>query len=237
MESSPKNKTKIPGHQFLLVGVLAIVAVGFLDNQIQQRSTKQPVTETRVEKEVADFKFWVWVSIDENKTDTTYTNELRKYKNYGVDAILVSASSAQDYLESLKTIAEKEGLELFTWTYTMDNDKNPTNNESLAQGSAQHKEHAPKWHVDILYSSNTHSMDGTDFDCAGRIERQDEESFKKKDSKNYFGKHLMESSPADFKKTILGRQNQGAKAVSIFETSLLTSGHWEIIKELKSEFE
>ena len=231
MEGSQKNRIKIRNHQFLIVGVLALLAVGFLDNQMLSNSGTKPTSELRTEKGVVDLKFWVWVQAGEDRTEAFYANKLKDYKEYGIDAVIISDSTDPNYLKSLGAIAEKEELQLYTWTLLMEGDENPI------EQSNENGKPVKLWHVEILYPMTSSSLDGLDFDCIGQVAQEGNDQIKKKDHVQYLGKRILELPPSEFKKKILKAQDQGAEAISFFETSLLTSSHWKVIKELKTEFD
>lgn len=79
----------------------------FENNNIQKVETK------------TEFKFGVWITADAKRTNESYTEEFKKYKNAGIDEVLINTSTSPELLKRLVPIAAKEGLKVHAWIMTM----------------------------------------------------------------------------------------------------------------------
>lgn len=70
-------------------------------------STKNP------EKNV--FDFGIWITAKKNKTDAAYLQEFQKYKNAGIDEVLINTETNPQVLEHLVRIAQKVGISVHAW--------------------------------------------------------------------------------------------------------------------------
>ncbi len=66
-----------------------------------------------------DFKYWTWITADASRTDASYVTEFKKYKQNGLDAVLINTNTDPELLERLTPLAVKEGLEVHAWIMTM----------------------------------------------------------------------------------------------------------------------
>ncbi len=66
-----------------------------------------------------DFKFWTWITADASRTDSSYVSEFKKYKENGLDAVLINTNTDPKLLARLVPIAKKEGLEVHAWIMAM----------------------------------------------------------------------------------------------------------------------
>ncbi len=99
---------------FLLVGVLTTYTCQ--DNQKQQAKTNE--TQDISKKEPA-FEFGVWITANAQKSDADYLAEFKKYKNGGIDEILINTETNPKLLERLVPLATKEGLKVHAWIMAM----------------------------------------------------------------------------------------------------------------------
>ncbi len=72
-------------------------------------------TETTTSK----FEFGVWITASNKKTNDEYIKEFQKYKNAGIDEILINTGTDPVLLERLVPIATKEGLKVHAWIMAM----------------------------------------------------------------------------------------------------------------------
>lgn len=94
-------------------------------------------TETAKEEKTTKrpFKYWVWITADAKRTDSSYIAEFKKYKNNGLDAVLINTETSPELLERLTPLATKIGLEVHAWIMAMNRP-----GDSIAQ---QH----PEWYA------------------------------------------------------------------------------------------
>ncbi|MDC6366776.1 MULTISPECIES: hypothetical protein [Flavobacteriaceae] len=205
MEGSPKNKVKIPGRQFLIVGILALLAVGFLDNQMVGEPKGKPVNEKK-----DNFVYWASVASNNDKTISSYIKELEKFNEIGIDGILIEAETDYDVLEQIKPIARREGLTL----YVMSHGKNILHSSTELEN----------W----TYSIILNQADKMDMDWVGH-------ELNGIDDKNKFFGGNFESLPStkEFESAIVEAKNKGAQGVVVFNASKMPHQHFEVLKKLK----
>lgn len=75
--------------------------------------------QTQPVKDSTDFKFWVWTSANNQKADTSYASEFKKYAENGIDAILVNTGTDPELLARVVPIAKKHDLEVHAWIMAM----------------------------------------------------------------------------------------------------------------------
>lgn len=65
------------------------------------------------------FNFGVWTSANAKKTNEEYSAEFQKYKNAGIDEVLINTNTDPELLKRLVPLATKEGLKVHAWIMTM----------------------------------------------------------------------------------------------------------------------
>ena len=66
-----------------------------------------------------DFKYWTWITASPEKTDKEYSEEFRKYKENGIDAVLINTEADAQLLSELAPLATEQGLEVHAWMFTV----------------------------------------------------------------------------------------------------------------------
>ena len=61
------------------------------------------------------FDFGVWITAKKDKTDAAYLQEFQKYKNAGIDEVLINTGADPKVLEHLVGIAQKVGISVHAW--------------------------------------------------------------------------------------------------------------------------
>lgn len=72
-----------------------------------------------VKKEQSSFKFGVWTTANDKKSDADYTNEFKKYKLGGIDEVLINTGANPKLLKRIVPLAAKEGLKVHAWIMAM----------------------------------------------------------------------------------------------------------------------
>ncbi len=86
----------------------------------KQKEDKEVVAEKiATSNTTLPFKYWVWITAEPSKTDLMYIDEFKKYKNNGIDAVLINTEANAKILEKIAPLAVKEGLEVHAWMFTM----------------------------------------------------------------------------------------------------------------------
>ncbi|MGV8814522.1 MAG: putative glycoside hydrolase [Gelidibacter sp.] len=65
------------------------------------------------------FKFGTWITSSKNKSNADYTAEFKRYKEGGIDELLINTSTDPKELERLVSIAAKEGLKVHAWMWAV----------------------------------------------------------------------------------------------------------------------
>ncbi|RAV30879.1 hypothetical protein DN748_01075 [Sinomicrobium soli] len=99
---------------------MCVALAGFMScgPQGQKEEKGQTPATVQAEKEQA-FKFWTWITADKQRTDESYTEEFRKYRDNGLDAVLINTNTDPGLLARLTPLAREEGLEVHAWIMAM----------------------------------------------------------------------------------------------------------------------
>lgn len=66
----------------------------------------------------ASFRYWTWITAKKEKSNADYLKEFKKYKDNGIDAILINTLADPIELARLVPLAKKEGLQVHAWMFT-----------------------------------------------------------------------------------------------------------------------
>ncbi|HEU0125303.1 MAG TPA: hypothetical protein VFQ56_03275, partial [Flavobacterium sp.] len=66
-------------------------------------------------EENGKFTFGVWTTADAKKSDADYSKEFKKYKDGGIDEVLINTQTDPKLLARLVPLATKEGLKVHAW--------------------------------------------------------------------------------------------------------------------------
>ena len=66
-----------------------------------------------------NFEFGVWTTADKNKSDEDYAIEFEKYKNAGIDEVLINTNTDPILLKRITPIAVEKGLRVHAWIMAM----------------------------------------------------------------------------------------------------------------------
>ncbi len=109
MENSRLNKLNMRIKSILFfVLLLTIVAC----NTKEEKGASE-IAQTETAKQT--FDFGVWITSKKDKTDDAYSEEFKKYKDGGIDEVLINTGTDPKELERLVPIATKEGLKVHAW--------------------------------------------------------------------------------------------------------------------------
>ncbi|MFV0248382.1 MAG: hypothetical protein ACK5H1_05435 [Tenacibaculum sp.] len=72
----------------------------------------------KIEKKES-FDFGVWVTAKKGKTNKEYKKEFEKYKQAGIDEVLINTLTNSKELQKLTSIAKKAGLRVHAWIMTI----------------------------------------------------------------------------------------------------------------------
>ena len=81
----------------------------------------------KINIEKPQFEFGVWTTADKDKSNADYAVEFEKYKNAGIDEVLINTHTDPLLLRRIVPIAKEKGLKIHAWIMTM---KRP--NDSIA---------------------------------------------------------------------------------------------------------
>ncbi|MCM8570906.1 hypothetical protein NE848_16030 [Gramella jeungdoensis] len=86
----------------------------------ENKSNEEVANKESIEKKLSDdFKFWVWTSANEKKTDSSYIQEFKKYSENGIDAVLINTNTDPKLLSRVAPLAKEAGLEVHAWIMAM----------------------------------------------------------------------------------------------------------------------
>ena len=74
---------------------------------------------TQSEMGTQAFEFSTWITSDKEKSTDLYAAEFKKYKDHGIDEILINTLTDPNELERLVPIAKAAGLNVHAWIMTM----------------------------------------------------------------------------------------------------------------------
>ncbi|MEN8126163.1 MAG: putative glycoside hydrolase [Bacteroidota bacterium] len=72
-----------------------------------------------VKEEIQAFDFGVWITAKEGKSDEEYSKEFKKYKEGGIDEVLINTLTDTLELQRLVPIANEAGLRVHAWIMAM----------------------------------------------------------------------------------------------------------------------
>lgn len=122
MENSSKKNRRVI-YPFIVVALLALLAVGFFDNQMIGKKRLADSTDKDLKIQKEEFKFWTWIVANQGRTDESYIAEFRKYSENGFDAVLINMNADPNLLSRLVALANGEGLEVHAWVKGGQNEK------------------------------------------------------------------------------------------------------------------
>ena len=113
----------------LFIAIFSLVACNTKDKN------KNALEGTQIEATSQAFEFSTWITSDKEKSTDLYAAEFKKYKDHGIDEILINTLTDPKELERLVPIAKAAGLNVHAWIMTMNR---PGDSEAL-----QH----PEWYA------------------------------------------------------------------------------------------
>tara|TARA_R110000796_G_scaffold35017_3_gene90061 strand:+ start:10448 stop:11584 length:1137 start_codon:yes stop_codon:yes gene_type:complete len=105
-----QTKLKMQNTKILvLILALSIISCGTKEEKTIDEST---TTES-------SFEYGVWMGADAKRTDEDYAQEFEKYKNAGIDEVLINTNTNPELLKRLTPIAREKGLRVHAWLMAM----------------------------------------------------------------------------------------------------------------------
>lgn len=101
----------------LITLILTLILLG-----CQEKQSKEITAEVAEEVNVPQgeaFKYWTWITADQKRSDSSYVEEFLKYKQSGIDAVLINTNTDPDLLSRLTPLAKEQGLEVHAWIMAM----------------------------------------------------------------------------------------------------------------------
>jgi uncharacterized lipoprotein YddW (UPF0748 family) len=103
MENLFQNSSIMKGSQVFLIAVLISIVS----------------CTGKVEKPISEFEFGVWTTANNKKSNEAYAEEFEKYKNAGIDEVLINTGTDPVLLNRITPIAVEKGLKVHAWIMTM----------------------------------------------------------------------------------------------------------------------
>jgi uncharacterized lipoprotein YddW (UPF0748 family) len=102
----------------VLKGLSILVLVVFMAcNQKGERKETSEISQVEDTKEI--FEFSTWITSNKEKPNDLYAIEFKKYKDNGIDEILINTLTDPSELARLASIAKEAGLNVHAWIMTM----------------------------------------------------------------------------------------------------------------------
>ncbi|MEC3907182.1 family 10 glycosylhydrolase [Tamlana sp. 2201CG12-4] len=95
---------------FILVCLFSVLMACNQNKEVQDSAE---VTQEAPAKET--FKFSTWITSNKEKSNDTYAKEFAKYKEGGIDEILINTGTDPKELERLIPVAKEAGLKVHAW--------------------------------------------------------------------------------------------------------------------------
>ena len=99
-------------HALLFTAILSVVACNTKDNN-------KIISENNQTEKIRAFEFATWITSDKEKSTDLYAAEFKKYKDHGIDEVLINTLTDPRELERLVPIAKAAGLNVHAWIMTM----------------------------------------------------------------------------------------------------------------------
>jgi uncharacterized lipoprotein YddW (UPF0748 family) len=108
MENLFQNSSIMKRSQVFLIALLISIV-----------SCTGKVEKAKVEKPISEFEFGVWTTANNKKSNEEYAKEFEKYKNAGIDEVLINTGTDPVLLNRITPIAVEKGLKVHAWIMTM----------------------------------------------------------------------------------------------------------------------
>ena len=102
----------------LLILVFSLFLISCGENSEEKRDDLALASSKDIEK-AEDFKYWVWTGANNERADSSYTTEYKKYSENGIDAVLINTNTDPKLLSRVASLAKNEGLEVHAWIMAM----------------------------------------------------------------------------------------------------------------------
>ena len=109
MVNSYQNKLTMKLHKLLFFALaLSIVSC-------KEKAAKESIAE----KAKTEFEFGVWITANNERSNEDYAAEFTKYKNAGIDEVLINTGTDPVLLKRITPIATEKGLKVHAWIMAM----------------------------------------------------------------------------------------------------------------------
>jgi uncharacterized lipoprotein YddW (UPF0748 family) len=82
-------------------------------------NNKENKSEKKSPDSATTFEFGVWTTANTKKSNEDYAKEFEKYKNAGIDEVLINTNTDPVLLNRIVPIAKEKGLKVHAWIMTM----------------------------------------------------------------------------------------------------------------------
>ncbi|TPN83452.1 putative glycoside hydrolase [Aquimarina algicola] len=122
--------------RIIIVSILFVHIGCNTETKNEKQEVIQEIVKEQPQKEIKTkaFKYWTWFTVNDSLSTEDYKREFQKYKENGIDAILINTEANAKKLSVVTPIAKQAGLEVHAWMFTMNRP-----NDSIA---LQH----PEWY-------------------------------------------------------------------------------------------
>lgn len=97
--------------------IIAISILSFLGCNKNEDKKQETASESLMVGNKTDvpFKFGTWITSQKDKSNDEYVTEFKRYKEGGIDELLINTSTDPKELERIVPLAAKEGLKVHAW--------------------------------------------------------------------------------------------------------------------------
>lgn len=98
---------------------LLFIALALSFFSCETTKEKNDVSTSEEVKAENPFEFGVWISASKEKANEAYAEEFKKYKDAGIDEVLINTGTDPELLKRITPIATENGLKVHAWIMAM----------------------------------------------------------------------------------------------------------------------
>jgi uncharacterized lipoprotein YddW (UPF0748 family) len=114
MAKSYQNKTPKTLYKLLIIA-LSVSIFSCVNKDVKNTE----IAENNTTDANTPFKFGVWITADAKRSNNDYATEFERYKNGGIDEVLINTETDPKLLQRLVNVAKEKGLKVHAWIMAM----------------------------------------------------------------------------------------------------------------------
>jgi uncharacterized lipoprotein YddW (UPF0748 family) len=103
----------------IIMKITKILLISLLTIIVSCKNKEESKSEKKSSDSATAFEFGVWTTANAKKSDEDYAKEFKKYKNAGIDEVLINTNTDPALLNRIVPIAREKGLKVHAWIMTM----------------------------------------------------------------------------------------------------------------------